>query len=112
MAAKKRKINQKVQHWIDARKRHHLSHAQVQMARELGLNPTKLGKLDNHTQEPWKMPLRHFIEYLYEQRFDKKQPAVVMSVEERARARDARKAARKEAKLGAARQFKTPPGGV
>jgi hypothetical protein len=26
--------------WIQARRRHHLSHAQVQMARELGMNPT------------------------------------------------------------------------
>lgn len=41
-----------------ARKRHPLSNAQVQMARELGLNPKKLGKMDNHDQEPWKMPLR------------------------------------------------------
>ena len=32
-----------LQFWIDARKRFHLSHAQVQMARELGLNPKKLG---------------------------------------------------------------------
>jgi hypothetical protein len=34
----------------DARRRFHLSH--VQMARELGMNPKKLGKLDNHDQEP------------------------------------------------------------
>jgi hypothetical protein len=27
------------------------------MARELGLNPKRLGKIDNHHQEPWKMPL-------------------------------------------------------
>jgi len=33
---KAKKPNQKLQAWIDARKRHHLSHAQVQMARELG----------------------------------------------------------------------------
>lgn len=37
-----------LQPWIDARRRHKLSHAQVQMARELGMNPAKLGKLDNH----------------------------------------------------------------
>jgi hypothetical protein len=43
--------------WVEARKRHRLSHAQVQMARELGLNPGKLGKLSNHRQEPWKAPL-------------------------------------------------------
>lgn len=40
------------QDWVDARRRHGLSHAHVQMASELGLNPAKLGKLDNHRQEP------------------------------------------------------------
>lgn len=42
------KPSRKLQEWIDARKRYHLSHAQVQMARELGMNPRKLGGLDNH----------------------------------------------------------------
>ena len=42
---------------MDARKKFPLSHEQVQMAQELGLNPKKLGKLANHKQEPWKMPL-------------------------------------------------------
>ena len=40
-----------LQPWIDARRRFHLSHEHVQMARELGMNPKKLGKLDNHHQE-------------------------------------------------------------
>jgi hypothetical protein len=43
----KRKLPQDLQDWIEARKRFGLSHAQVQMARELGMNPRKLGKLDN-----------------------------------------------------------------
>ena len=43
--------------WMVAQKRHRLSDKQVQMARELGLNPDKLGKIDNHKQEPWKAPL-------------------------------------------------------
>lgn len=34
--------------WLVAQKRHRLSDKQVQMARELGLNPDKLGKIDNH----------------------------------------------------------------
>ena len=38
--------------WIEARKRFHLSHAQVQMACELGMNPRKLGSMANHKQEP------------------------------------------------------------
>ena len=40
--------------WMVAQKRHRLSDKQVQMARELGLNPDKLGKIDNHRQESWK----------------------------------------------------------
>ena len=83
--AKKRKPNPKMQEWIDARKRHHLSHAQVQMARELGMNPIKLGKLDNHKQESWKMPLREYIEHLYLKRFGKSSPDNITSVEERLR---------------------------
>jgi hypothetical protein len=56
---KKRKSSVPVhlQPWIDARLAFRLSHAHVQMARELRLNPKKLGKLDNHKQEPWKLPL-------------------------------------------------------
>lgn len=50
--AKKREPNQKMQEWIDARKRHHLSHAQVQMPRELGMNPMKLGKMDIMSKNP------------------------------------------------------------
>jgi hypothetical protein len=38
------------------------------MARQLGLNPKKLGSLDNHRQEPWKEPLPQFIERLYGKR--------------------------------------------
>ena len=82
---KPNKPNQKMQAWIDARKRHHLSHAQVQMARELGMNPKKLGKLDNHDQEPWKMPLRQYIEHLYFKRFGKERPDVVLSIEQKVR---------------------------
>ena len=82
---KKTRPNQRMQEWIDARKRHHLSHAQVQMARELGMNPMKLGKLDNHEQEPWKMPLKEYIEHLYLKRFGKPSPDNVASIEERLR---------------------------
>ena len=37
--------------WMVEQKRHRLFDKQVQMARELGLNPGKLGKIDNHTQD-------------------------------------------------------------
>jgi hypothetical protein len=75
----------KLQAWVDARRRHRLSHAHVQMARELGLNPRKLGKLDNHGQEPWKQPLPQFIERLYGKRFGRERPEVVTPIEEQAR---------------------------
>jgi hypothetical protein len=93
----KKKPNPKMQAWIGARKRHRFSHAQVQMARELGMNPSKLGKLDNHDQEPWKMPLRQYIEHLYFKRFCRERPDVVVSVEENIRLDEAKKARRREA---------------
>lgn len=74
--------NKKMQAWIDARKRHRLSHVHVQMARELGMNPQKLGKLDNHGQEPWKMPFPDYLEHLYRKRFGMERPEVVLSIEE------------------------------
>ena len=87
-----------LQAWIDARKRHRLSHAQVQMARELGMNPKKLGKIDNHRQEPWKAPLPEFIQHLYRKRFGREAPLHVQPLEERARQAAAKKAARKAEK--------------
>ena len=99
MGKKKKKPNQKMQAWIDARKRHHLSHAQLQMARELGMNPKKLGKLDNHDQGPWKMPLKQYVEHLYFKRFGKERPDRVLSIEEKVRRDEEKKARRREAKL-------------
>jgi hypothetical protein len=94
----KKKLPPQLQEWVDARQRFHLSHAHVQMAHELGMNPRKLGKLANHRQEPWKAPLPQFIETLYHERFGRERPEVVMSIEERARRDAAKKAARKEAR--------------
>jgi hypothetical protein len=42
--SKKIKTNQQMQAWIDARRRRHWSHSQVEMARELGLNPAETGQ--------------------------------------------------------------------
>jgi hypothetical protein len=91
----KTKISPDLQRWIEARKRFRLSHAHVQMARELGMNSKKLGGLANHKQEPWKAPLPEFIEQLYEERFGRKRPTKVLSIEERAAEISAGKAARK-----------------
>ncbi len=74
-------IPQKLKPWIEVRKRYHLSHAQVQMAQELGMNPKKLGGMVNHKQEPWKMPLPQFIEHSYQRQFGKKMPDDLRSME-------------------------------
>ena len=86
---------QKLQDWVDARKRHRLSHAQVQMARELGMNPRRLGNFDNHDQQPWKAPLPLFIEGLYEKRFGRSRPESVVPMEERIRQSRERRKERK-----------------
>ncbi|MBI3268021.1 MAG: hypothetical protein HYZ53_03295 [Planctomycetes bacterium] len=108
----RKNLSQKLQDWVEARRRFHLSDAQVQMARELGMNPKKLGKLANPDQEPWKEPLPQFIEHLYLKRFAKERPEVVKSLEERASALDAKKAARKEEKRRSREEGEAPaPGG-
>ena len=63
--------------WMVAQKKHRLSDKHVQMARELGLNPDKLGKIDNHRQETWKAPLPQFIEEIYFKRFKREAPETV-----------------------------------
>jgi hypothetical protein len=95
MSRKIEKPNQKMQAWIDARRRRDLSHSQIQMARELGLNPAKLGKIDNHKQEPWKLPRSQFIEQLYFERLGKTTPDNVVSVEERCRLEAAKREERR-----------------
>ncbi len=75
-------IPQKYQVWIDARQKYRLSHAQIQMARELGLNPKRFGKISYTRQEPWKAPLHAFIEELYFKRFGRARPPNVKSIEE------------------------------
>jgi hypothetical protein len=52
------------------------------MARELGLNPKKLGGYAENPHEPWKQPLPVYIEVLYGKRFGRSAPAHVRSIEE------------------------------
>jgi hypothetical protein len=63
------RIPAKLQPWFEARRRFKLSNAQTQMARELGMNPRKLGSLANERQESWKRPLPEFIVECYRKRF-------------------------------------------
>ena len=56
--------------------------------------------MDNHRQEPWKMPLPDYIEHLYAKAFGRSRSDVVMSIEGagRARLQEKKKAAKREAK--------------
>jgi len=92
-------IPNKLRPWIEARKKYHLSHAQIQMARELGLNPKKFGGMANHKQESWKAPLPEYIEYLYEKQFGKPMPNDVRSLEIMDAEKRKKKAKRKARKL-------------
>lgn len=89
--SKTNRIPQKLVPWVEARRRFKLSDARVQMARELGLNPRKLGKLANYKQQPWKVPLPAYIERLYEKQFGRSRPERVRSIEELVRLRRKKK---------------------
>ena len=96
---KKGFIPNKLRPWIEARTKFHLSHAQIQMVRELGLNPKKLGSMANYKQEQWKVPLLNYIEHLYEKRFNKRAPDDIRPLEVRDAEKRKRKVQKNMAKL-------------
>jgi hypothetical protein len=77
MARKKQKIPPKLQPWIEAQQRYRLSDVQVQMARELGMNPKNFQKFASTRGKPWKLPLGAFIEECYRKRFRRERPKTV-----------------------------------
>src|ERR1700722_10636124 len=85
--------------WIEARKRYRLTDCQIQMARELGLNPKKFGSISANPHEPWKAPLGQFIEEIYEKRFKRERPEVVASIEQMIKQEEVRKKERRNYKL-------------
>jgi hypothetical protein len=95
---KELRIPEHLKPWIEAHRRFRLSHMHIQMARELGMNPKRFGKLDNHRQEPWKAPLPIFIERIYFKRFGKEKPDEVLTIGQFAEKKLGR-LARKAAKL-------------
>ena len=92
------KIPSKLQEWVDARNRHRLSHADVQMARELGFLPKSLRKIDDHNRKQWKAPLPQYIAALYLKRFGRERPDVIRSIEQVAADQAAKEALRKASK--------------
>ena len=68
------------------------------MARELGMNPRKFGKIANEKQEPWKAPLPAFIERIYFKHFGRERPVDVKSIEEVWGAKEKKKEERQKRK--------------
>jgi len=95
--AKKKSIPPKFRVWIDVRKRFKLSHAQIQMARELGMSPKTFGSIDHRRREPGKLPLGEFIEQSYLKRFHEP-PSEVLTIEQLIERAEKKTAARREAK--------------
>ncbi len=65
--------NNKTKHkdpWAIAKIKYRLNARQIEMAKKLGLNPKKFGKLVPNKSEPWKVPLGKFIERCYNKRFN------------------------------------------
>ena len=96
---KKGFIPNKLKPWIEARKKYRLSHAQVQMAREIGLNPKKFGKYAGTKNKPWKLTLPLYIEKLYFKCFKKERPENVKSIEQIARDKYKKKESPKQDKV-------------
>jgi hypothetical protein len=97
MATNKKRLTPRLQVWVDARNKFRLSHAHIQMARELGFNPKKLGSIANHDQERWKSPLPQFIEELYHERFGRDRPELVVTIEELAQKKKQKRATQESA---------------
>jgi hypothetical protein len=95
---KKGFVPNKLKPWIEARKKYRLSHAQIQMARELGLNPKKFGSLANTKEQPWKLPLHDYIEEIYFKHCKKREPDNVRSIEQIVKDNARKKAERKALK--------------
>lgn len=93
-----KRIPHKFQPWIRVRKQYRLSHAHVQMARELGLEPRRFGSYADTKDQPWKSPLPQFIESLYLKRFGIERPENVRSIEEIASDHIAKRLARKKSR--------------
>ncbi|MCC9655246.1 hypothetical protein [Rhodopirellula halodulae] len=95
---KKARIPHKFLPWINIRKQYKLTHAEVQMARELGLEPRRFPSYADIKDQPWKKPLKEFIAALYLKQTGRDQPETIYTMEELAAQHVARRLAKKQAK--------------
>lgn len=57
--------------WVEAKKKCKLNAEEIQMAKEMGLNPKSLIKNIPNKNEQWKAPVKIWIREMYEERFGK-----------------------------------------
>ena len=86
------KLSIKEREWVQLRQRYNLTHAQVQMARELDIVPRSLAKLTD-------MSVPTYVQRLYFEEFGRQSPKVVLSIEERAKQEQKEKAMQKVNRL-------------
>jgi len=55
--------------WLEAKKRCKLNDEEIQMAKEMGLNPKGLIKNIPNKNEQWKHPVKIWVRDMYEYRF-------------------------------------------
>ena len=92
------RIPAKLQHWFDARRELGLSNATIQMARELGMNPSKLRHLVPTAGQQWKASLPEFIAHCYEKRHGRNTPETIRSLEQIVKDEANRKEAKRDKK--------------
>ena len=92
------RIPPKLQPWFDVRRELGLSNASIQMARELGMNPRKLGRLVPSTSQQWKASLPEFIAHCYEKSHGRRTPETIRSLEQIIKDDAKRKEAKRERK--------------
>jgi hypothetical protein len=82
---------EKLKQWIDARTQYKLTHAHIEMARELGMDPKKFEGIVKHIREHASQELAEFIEVSYKERFGKAEPDDHRSIEQKIKAEAAEK---------------------
>ena len=95
------KIPEKLQPWIEARKKYRLTHEQIQMARELGMKPSGLDEAILYAL-CGKQSLSQYIGDCYRKRFKKAHPDDVRSIEERVVTKKIRQTLKEEKQAGIA----------
>lgn len=101
------RIAHKFKPWIALRQIHRLSHAHVQMAREMQMDPRGLHLSVKRDDPLGKLPYEEMIEALYKKQFGRDRPEEIKTVEQMAAEHLAKRQAKKNQKQNA--EIDSPP---